>query len=133
MSVPWPASRTPRTGNPRAASASPSGRISSGVAVRSWTRSQRRDRVPGGENAELRGRADLRDGSGVAIEGTRLLDRESGLGRRRVETGLPGAREQLLATLLRRGLAALAADVREHPVPDLGERRRVRLDPLEGR
>src|SRR5881397_1158689 len=49
-SVPWPARRTARTGKPAAASASPSGRISSGVAVKPWTRRQPTERDPPSAN-----------------------------------------------------------------------------------
>ena len=44
--VPWPGRRTARTGKPAAASASPSGRISSGVAVKPWTSRQPSGRGP---------------------------------------------------------------------------------------
>ena len=46
-SVPCPARRTAWTGNPCAASVSASGRISSGVPVKPWTRRQPSGREPG--------------------------------------------------------------------------------------
>src|SRR5262245_1335865 len=226
MLVPWPASRTPRTGNPRAASASPSGRISSGVAVKPCTRRQPRARVPGsakpsttatdlaagqlvavylerallvrallqvvevrghrrlalllqerrpepalrrlearhvrrraalergddrvarrgvhpgcerrlarereGVGAKIGNGTELRNRGGATVEGAALVDGETAVRGRVREPDFLRPREELFAALLCRRLAPLATDVGEHARPHVRERRRVRLDPVEG-
>src|SRR5581483_10164751 len=101
--VPCPASRTPRTGKPRAASASPSGRISQGVPVKPWTRRQPSGRVPGSAKPSTTGDlAALAAAGGVGPDLERAFAQRALLEKAEVRGGdrVPLLLEQAVAELV---------------------------------